>query len=32
MFATVVWTLLLSGVALAMLARLEARLLRWRAG
>lgn len=32
MFATVVWTLVLSGMALALLARLEARLLRWRAG
>jgi NitT/TauT family transport system permease protein len=31
MFATVLWTLLLSGAALAGLARLEARLLRWRA-
>jgi NitT/TauT family transport system permease protein len=30
MFATVVWTLLLSGLALAALARLELRLLRWR--
>ena len=32
MFATVAWTLVLSGVALALLARLEVRLLRWRAG
>jgi len=32
MFATVVWTLVLSGIALAVLARFEARLLRWRAG
>jgi len=32
MFATVVWTLVLSGLALAVLGRLEARLLRWRAG
>ena len=32
MFATVVWTLVLSGVALAALARVEARLLRWRTG
>ena len=30
MFATVVWTLLLAGAALAALARLEARMLRWR--
>ena len=30
MFATVLWTLLLSGAALAALARLEGRLLRWR--
>jgi NitT/TauT family transport system permease protein len=30
MFATVLWTLLLAGAALAALARLEARLLRWR--
>ncbi|HEX3176700.1 MAG TPA: ABC transporter permease subunit [Methylomirabilota bacterium] len=30
MFATVLWTLLLSGAALAALARVEARLLRWR--
>lgn len=30
MFATVLWTLLLSGAALAGLARLEGRLLRWR--
>jgi NitT/TauT family transport system permease protein len=30
MFATVAWTLLLAGAALALLARLEARLLRWR--
>lgn len=30
MFATVLWTLLFAGVALAALARLEARLLRWR--
>jgi ABC-type nitrate/sulfonate/bicarbonate transport system permease component len=31
MFATVLWTLLVAGAALAALARLEARLLRWRA-
>ena len=31
MFATVVWTLILSGVALAILARVEGRMLRWRA-
>lgn len=31
MFATVLWTLLLAGAALAVLARLESRLLRWRA-
>jgi NitT/TauT family transport system permease protein len=31
MFATVLWTLLLAAAALAALARLEARLLRWRA-
>lgn len=30
MFATVVWTLLLAGVALAALARFETRMLRWR--
>jgi ABC-type nitrate/sulfonate/bicarbonate transport system permease component len=30
MFATVLWTLLLSGAALATVARVEARLLRWR--
>jgi ABC-type nitrate/sulfonate/bicarbonate transport system permease component len=30
MFATVLWTLLLAGAALAGLARVEARLLRWR--
>ena len=30
MFATVVWTLILSGVALAGLAKFEARVLRWR--
>jgi len=30
MFATVLWTLLLAGAALAALARLEARLLKWR--
>ena len=30
MFATVLWTLLLAGAALAGLARLESRLLRWR--
>jgi len=30
MFATVLWTLLLAGFALAALARLEGRLLRWR--
>ena len=32
MFATVAWTLVLSGVALAVLARVETRLLRWRTG
>lgn len=32
MFATVLWTLLVAGVALAVLARVEARLLRWRVG
>ena len=31
MFATVLWTLILSGVALAILARVEGRMLRWRA-
>ncbi len=31
MFATVLWTLLLAAAALTALARLEARLLRWRA-
>ena len=31
MFATVVWTLILSGAALAVLARVEGRMLRWRA-
>jgi NitT/TauT family transport system permease protein len=31
MFATVLWTLLLAGAALHALARVEARLLRWRA-
>jgi NitT/TauT family transport system permease protein len=31
MFATVLWTLLLAAAALAALARLEVRLLRWRA-
>jgi ABC-type nitrate/sulfonate/bicarbonate transport system permease component len=31
MFATVVWTLILSGVALYALARVETRVLRWRA-
>jgi NitT/TauT family transport system permease protein len=31
MFATVLWTLLFAGAALAALARVEARLLRWRA-
>jgi NitT/TauT family transport system permease protein len=31
MFATVLWTLLLAGAVLAALARVEARLLRWRA-
>jgi len=31
MFATVVWTLILSGLAVALLAKLEGRLLRWRA-
>lgn len=31
MFATVLWTLLLAGAVLAALARLESRLLRWRA-
>ena len=30
MFATVLWTLLFAGAALAALARVEARLLRWR--
>ena len=30
MFATVLWTLLFAGTALAALARVEARLLRWR--
>jgi NitT/TauT family transport system permease protein len=30
MFATVLWTLLFAGAALAVLARVEARLLRWR--
>ncbi|OLB96951.1 MAG: hypothetical protein AUH30_11435 [Candidatus Rokubacteria bacterium 13_1_40CM_68_15] len=30
MFATVLWTLLLAGFALAALARVEGRLLRWR--
>jgi NitT/TauT family transport system permease protein len=30
MFATVLWTLLVAGAALAALARVEARLLRWR--
>jgi len=30
MFATVLWTLLVAGVALAGLARVEGRLLRWR--
>lgn len=30
MFATVLWTLLLAGLALAALARLETRMLRWR--
>lgn len=30
MFATVAWTLLLAGLALAALARLETRMLRWR--
>ena len=30
MFATVLWTLMFAGVALAALARVEARLLRWR--
>ena len=30
MFATVAWTLILSGAALAALSRLEARMLRWR--
>jgi ABC-type nitrate/sulfonate/bicarbonate transport system permease component len=30
MFATVLWTLLFAGAALAVLARMEARLLRWR--
>ena len=30
MFATVLWTLLLAGAALAAVARLETRLLRWR--
>lgn len=32
MFANVLWTLLLAGVALAALARAERRLLRWRVG
>ena len=31
MFATVLWTLLLAGAALGGLARLEMRVLRWRA-
>ena len=31
MFAVVVWTLLLASTALAALARMEVRLLRWRA-
>jgi NitT/TauT family transport system permease protein len=31
MFATVLWTLMFAGAALAAVARLEARLLRWRA-
>jgi ABC-type nitrate/sulfonate/bicarbonate transport system permease component len=31
MFATVVWTLILSGIALYGLARVETRVLRWRA-
>ena len=31
MFATVLWTLLVAGLALGALARIEARLLRWRA-
>ena len=31
MFATVLWTLLFAGIALTALARVEARLLRWRA-
>jgi NitT/TauT family transport system permease protein len=31
MFATVLWTLLFAGAALAAVARVEARLLRWRA-
>jgi ABC-type nitrate/sulfonate/bicarbonate transport system permease component len=31
MFATVLWTLLVAGFALMALARIEARLLRWRA-
>jgi ABC-type nitrate/sulfonate/bicarbonate transport system permease component len=31
MFATVVWTLILSGIALYALARVETRVLRWRA-
>jgi len=31
MFATVLWTLVLAGILLAALARLESRLLRWRA-
>jgi ABC-type nitrate/sulfonate/bicarbonate transport system permease component len=30
MFATVLWTLLFAGAALAAVARVEARLLRWR--
>jgi ABC-type nitrate/sulfonate/bicarbonate transport system permease component len=32
MFATVAWTLLLAGAALALLAKLEGRMLRWRGG
>jgi NitT/TauT family transport system permease protein len=31
MFATVLWTLLVAGLALMALARVESRLLRWRA-
>jgi hypothetical protein len=31
MFATVLWTLILAGAALTALARVETRLLRWRA-